>query len=185
MARSIAATALLALLLGGVSCERGDRALARRWLLRNCTVTEQRELEAQVKRRGGALEPLLLEAFVTGPPQRDVNALLAEVERTYQRRQKWLAAVELTSERGQKRRAAGGVSGLSPELVEALRKVSLAEERQRAASRLDHNYRAAALAGLALIGRPEGKQLLERLAAEHTSPFRYLAEPAAGKRPRQ
>lgn len=172
MARSIGATLVLIFMVFNAGCRRqpDNRTLVALWLERNCTVAEgdETDLETEIRKRGTALEPLFIEAFSNGPAYWERATVLASVKSTYDLRQDRLRA--------------GETYGLSVLEADAVRNVPLAVEQEMAASEFDQGYRAAALNALGVIGRPAGRQLLERLAAEESSPFQDTAEGALGKR---
>ena len=174
MARPIGATLVSILIVLNAGCggrrQPDDRTVAALWLARNCTVREGDEidLETEIRKRGKALEPLFIEAFSNGPAYWERASVLASIQRTYDRRQDRLRA--------------GETYGSSVPEAEALRNAPLAVQQQRAAGEFDHGYRVAALNALGVIGRPAGRQLLERLATGESSPFQDAAEGALGKR---
>src|ERR1051326_1294860 len=151
----------VALLLSFFVCRyarRPDsRTLAAQWLARDCSVTEQAQLETEIRDRGASREPLFIKAFEDGPPQAALADLNATTDAAYQRRQQQFGS--------------GKTYGLSATDIQALRSPSLADEQQDVREDFDHSYRAAALNALGIIGRPEGRQLLQRLAADQASPF--------------
>jgi len=135
-----------------------DAELAAQWLARDCTVTDQVLTEQRIRNRGEVLEPVFIAAFTNGPPQTEVERLLSRMDVVYRRRQ------ERISTEPQYRALAGDL-------------LSLADEKQQAKDNYDHGYRAAALNGLRIIGRPAGRQLLQRISAgEQSSPYQYLAK---------
>lgn len=163
MARKLAAILILILLLAAAAYfwylrQQHYAELAAHWLARDCTVTDQAALETEIRDAGEALEPLFLQAFANGPPQREMDALLASIDRIYSRRQQ---------------RVRAGKAYQEPGMANSL---SLPDERQQAKNNFDHGYRAAALNALRIIGRSKGVELLRRLAAQDSaSPFQYLA----------
>ena len=161
MARSIALAGTLVLLLGCARERLSDEEVAHAWLARDCTVTGQRELETDLRSRGEALEKRFLVAFSAGPPSASIEIVLANVDAIYKRRQD-----RLKTERIRK---------TSVEAIDAARNLSLADERRKARDRTDYNYRAAAVRGLAIIGRPEGMRLVRRVAADRGSPYGPVA----------
>ena len=136
---------------------RMDAELAAQWLARDCTVTDQDLFEKGIRDRGEALEPMFIQAFSNGPASAEIDELAASIDVVYKRRQERIRS-------GQGYKEAAGES------------LSLVNETQLAENNFDFGYRAAALNGLRIIGRPAGRQLLQRLAAQDSaSPFRYLA----------
>lgn len=163
MARKLVLILVLVLLLlwGGYWYvrHRMDVELAAQWLARDCTVTDQVLFEKSIRDRGEALEPVFIDAFTNGPPQTEVDQLLSGIDAVYKRRQERISGGD------QQYRA------LTGDLL------SLADEKQQAKDNYDHGYRAAALNGLRITGRPAGRQLLLRLSAqEQASPYQYLAK---------
>jgi len=161
MARKLVFIILVVLLLvwGGYRYfrHRQDLELAAQWLSRDCTVTDQVLFERAIRERGAALEPLFIEAFSNGPPRSEMDKILASIDAFDSRRQEKIRAGQTNYQRTE--------DGLS-----------LAEEKQHAQADFDHGYRAAALNGLRIIGRPAGRQFLQGLSAqESASPYQYLA----------
>jgi hypothetical protein len=135
-----------------------DAELAAHWLARDCTVTDQDLFEKTIRDRGDALEPLFVEAFLKGPPQSEMDTLFAAIEVRYARRQQRITA-------GQAYHELAGES------------LSLADEKQQAKDAFEQGYKAAALNGLRIIGKPEGRRLLQDLSMQDSaSPYQYLAK---------
>lgn len=141
------------------------RALALQWLKGNCGVGEA--TEDKLARVGAPLVASFVEALQNGPPAAEI----AEVERSASRRYEGRAEALKNGED----------LGLNAEALEPARKVTRDEYVARERRNFDSRYRSQAISGLAIVGGPDAKVALERLARDKGSPLSSLAAQALSR----
>lgn len=132
-----------------------SRVLAQ-WLESTCLGEDAPALRAALRRHATTLRPALRRAIDAGPPAPAVDAVRAAASER-QRRRAELAPDDVV------------VTGVSRE---ALARVARTTEREFAAdqaARYVQGYRSNAIAALAIIGTPDDRALLRRLAAQRNS----------------
>jgi hypothetical protein len=135
--------------------------LLERWLATAASDVQQPELVEEVRMNRGVIESQFIEAFKRGPTPDNLNALDESVERQWQLMQEQLANPE--------------VYGLDSDDSQEIRSLSLQTEKQQARHRFIHNYKVAALRGLAVTQGADAKAFLAEVAANKSSLFWSLA----------
>lgn len=157
---------LPAAFLGAQSPPPADaRALAAQWLRGHCGVGEA--TEARLADAGAPLVAPFTEALRDGPPAADIAEIEKAASRRYEGREAALRS--------------GDDLGLSAEALEAARKVTRDEYVARERRNFDSRYRSQAISGLAIVGGPEAKAILGRLARDKGSPLSALAAQALSR----
>ena len=131
------------------------RVLAQ-WLESTCLGDDAPALRAALREHAAALRPALRRAIDAGPPAPAVEAVRAAASE-HQRRRAQLSADGVV------------VTGVSRE---ALARVFRTSERDFAAdqaARYVQGYRSNAIAALAIIGTPDDRALLRRLASRRSA----------------
>jgi hypothetical protein len=131
------------------------------WLNSSCPVGERNHAEEAVRRFGGELETLFIDLFEQGPAAAEIAQVENEARRQFER-----ARMLINS---------GYPTGLPKISVQALQRASVEEFVKRAGEDYVDSRKSAALAGLHLTAGRKGRRLLERIAADPTSPYRDLA----------
>ena len=167
--RAVVLPILLALATGcGPSTQEGPSTeqalLLERWLANAGTAADNAALVAEIRANREALEGRFIEAFRNGPGDARYEALDESVERVWSLAQVQLAEPE--------------VYNLDDEDIAEMKSLSLETERRQARQRLEYNFKAAALLGLAITQGSEAKAVLAQVTADETSPFRMLASNA-------
>lgn len=141
------------------------RALAVQWLRGHCGVGEA--TEARLAEVGAPLVAPFAEALRNGPPAPDLAEIVKAATRRYEGREAALRS--------------GDDLGLSAEALEAARRVTREEYVARERGNFDSRYRSQAISGLAIVGGPEAKAILGRLAKDKGSPLSVLAAQALSR----
>ena len=152
--------------VGGCGREPAEPAAAERWLSR--TAAPDPDLIDQLRQDSRAAETVFIAAFTNGPPEAEREALADLVDWDWAMLQVQLAESE--------------AYGLSDSEIEDIKSISLSEDKSEELLNFDYNYKAAALAGLAITQGQAGRQLLERVAADPNSPHRSVAIAALRER---
>jgi hypothetical protein len=123
-----------------------------KWMTSNCFGEEARALESELRRFRAALVPAFQKAIADGPPAAEVRGVRAAAEARH---------AELAKMRLQDYR----IEGLTPQVaarasVPATRQSYVADQVRR----YSNGYRANAVSGLAILGGPEARATLTRLA---------------------
>ncbi len=148
---------------------RERREVVQRWLATDCGVRERGRLEARLRQLGPQAEPALIEAFDRGPSASDLKLALASAGSNY--------------DEVQARLQANKNDGLNPAEIAAIRVVSRDAHLAKLQAEYVYNFRAAALAGLAITRGAKGQELIRRLAADGKSPFQPIAILAVQRSP--
>ena len=178
MGRTVTLLALTAMVAVGGGCglepaepaaeEPTSETAAERWLRRTEPAPDQADLVEQLRQDSLAAETVFIEAFNNGPPEAELEALADSVEWHWARLQVQIAEPE--------------VYGLSNSEIEAMKSISLSEEKSEQLLNFVYSYKEAALTGLAITQGQAGKQLLDRVAADPNSTHRSVAIAALGSR---
>jgi len=165
MARALAAVLAVGLTMAA-GCGRRVNAieLAKDWLMRTCTVGERAGLDDEIRANAAVIELLFIDAFTKGPSDDERREVIQSVEHVWTLMQLQVAEPE--------------VYNLSQAEIDAMKSISLSEEKTWELELFEYNYRAAALAGLGITGGPAGKNLLASTAADSDSPFNSVATEA-------
>jgi len=131
------------------------RVLAR-WLESTCLGDEAPALRAALREHAAALRPALRRALDAGPPDSAVAAVRAAAAER-QRRRAQLAPDDVV------------VTGVSREALARVAGTSSAQFAADQAARYVQGYRANAIAGLAIVGTPDDRALLRRLAGQRNA----------------
>lgn len=142
--------------------ERERRYVLTRWLAHDCTVGERGRLEADLRRFGLALEQPFIDAFQQDPPAAELKTALDAAGQEFDEAQNELRTNN-----------AYVVAGVDAAGFESISKPDFFKRRQ---DEYVHDYHAAALGGLAVIGGAKGQALLSGLAADPASPYQHVAQ---------
>jgi len=164
---------LMVAALGTVACpgwrtprlSEEARAAANRWLLKNCDVGEQHQLEATLTQFKTELEPYFVYVYRHGPDRQ----LLAEVTR---------AAQEDFQDEQQILQTATGL-GVNALETGKVRQITLGQYITVERNNFVLRYKSRALAGLGVVGGPQSRTLLEAETRDDKSPLRFTALGAA------
>lgn len=132
------------------------------WLNQSCGVKEQQRIATQLGELGVVLEPVFWEAYRLGPAEAEVRELQAQFRTRYVDRQRYLEVV--------------GERLFDKEQLQELLKTTEQQYVQRETGQYVSRYKAAALAGIGVVGRisPE----LETIAKDTDSPVQGAAQEA-------
>jgi hypothetical protein len=132
------------------------------WVRATCVGDEQRGLEAQLLRYAVPLAAAFRRAIVAGPPPEELREARAAAEARFAARAKFpLADFK--------------IEGVSDKDIAAFRRVSRQAYVDDQVKRFATGYRANAVAGLAIVGGPEGRATLARLARNASDPLAPVA----------
>ena len=158
----VAVAAMLTFVVGcGRKSEPPAKAAAERWLRQTEAGPDLADLIKQLRQDPQVAEAVFIEAFNNGPTEAERETLADTIDWHWAAMQVQLADPE--------------AYGLSDSEKEAMKSISLSEEKTEELLTFEYNYKAAALTGLALTQGQTGKQLLERVAADPNSPYRNVA----------
>ena len=127
-------------------------AVFAKWMTSSCLGSEARALEEGLRRYRVELEPAFRKALTAGPPPAELRRVRAAAEGRHAE----LAKMPLSDFR---------IEGISPRL--AARGAAASTRESYAADealRYANGYRSNALSGLAVVGGPEARALLSRMA---------------------
>lgn len=140
------------------------RDAVNRWLMSNCVVGEEGQLEAELRRFAEEAEPLFLQALEAGPDPALIEELERAADRRYEKRQGLLKEAE-------------GL-GLSESDLEAAREITRNEFVERAREDFIIRYRSQAVSGLGIVDGQRAREALGRLAEDEASPLQSSAQQA-------
>jgi hypothetical protein len=166
MGRTVTFLAVAAMVAVGVGCgrepaEAATETAAERWLRRTEAAPDQADLVAQLRQDPIAAETVFIHAFNNGPPEAEREAVVEAVEWHWAMLQVQIAEPE--------------AYGLSNSEIEAMKSISLSENKSEALLDFDYSYKEAALTGLAITQGQAGRQLLDQVAADPNSTHRSVA----------
>jgi hypothetical protein len=170
MVRSLIAILILALLIGAAFLMRRGPAtvpsaeankVLEEWLNASCTVGESNRLQDALRRFGPELETPLINLFEQGPPASEIARVDAKARRDFER-----IDVLIKS---------GNAAKLPDKDIQLLRTTQADRYVMLAREEYIGGQRSAALAGLGVIGGNRGRRLLERIAADSSSPYQDVA----------
>jgi hypothetical protein len=136
--------------------------LVTTWFNQDCSVKEQQEITTRLRGLGARLEPVFWEAYRLGPAEAEVRELQALFRTRYVDRQHYLEEV--------------GERLFDKEQLLELLKTTEQQYVQRETGQYVSRYKAAAIAGVGVVGRisPE----LESIAKDADSPVQGAAQEA-------
>ncbi|MBH0200275.1 MAG: hypothetical protein HP497_12785 [Nitrospira sp.] len=132
------------------------------WLNQSCSVKEQQKIATQLGELGVVLEPVFWEAYRLGPAETEVRELQVEFRMRYVDRQRYLQEV--------------GERLFDKEQLQELLKTTEQQYVQRETGQYFSRYKAAALAGIGVVGRISSE--LETIAKDMDSPVQGAAQEA-------
>lgn len=145
------------------------QSLAKTWLLKNCDVGEEGQIENKLKKWGTQLEPAFLEAVDKGPDSTLLSELQQVLSQRFEQRQKLLKT--------------GEGLGLSKEDLGAAQNVTLEQFITQEREDFILRYKSQALLGLGIVGGEKAKEILHKIASDEKSPLKRSAEQAIKKLP--
>jgi len=148
--RSALTIAWLVILAAGIGCSRTTDPAAARWLRQGCAMGEPRVPETDLRMGGDSAAGELLRAYHDGPG-RLADEIANEAGREYD---------EVIDALDHNR-----TYGLTASEIDAIRRETRAVHVRDARDDFEDAYRGAALAGLAVIGRPQDVALLRSIAS--------------------
>jgi hypothetical protein len=131
------------------------RVLAQ-WLESTCLGDDAPALRAALREHAAALRPALRRAIDAGPPEAAVAGVRAAASERQRRR------AELAPD-------AVVVTGVSREALARVARTTESDFAADQAARYVQGYRANAIAALAIVGTPDDRALLRRLAAQRNA----------------
>jgi hypothetical protein len=143
------------------------RELADSWLMQNCDVGEERQLENELKQLTTQLESVFIQAFREGP---DEN-LLKELEDVAVKRFEYRREMLETGE---------GL-GLSEDDLRVARDQDRAQHLDRQREDFVMRYRSQALSGLGIVGGEKAREILQGIVDDEDSPLQGSARLALEK----
>jgi hypothetical protein len=166
MAGPLKLLAVAAMLAFVPNCDRKSeepaaKAAAERWLRQTETGPDLADLIKQLRENPQVAEAVFIEAFNNGPTEAERETLADTIDWHWAMMQVQLADPE--------------AYGLSDSEKDAMKSISLSEEKSEELLTFEYNYKAAALTGLAITHGQAGKQLLDRVAADRNSPYWNVA----------
>lgn len=138
------------------------QVLVTTWLNQSCSVKEQQRIAIQLGELGVVLEPVFWEAYRLGPAEAEVRELQTQFRTRYVDRQRYLEEV--------------GERLFDKEQLQELLKTTEQQYVQRETAQYFSRYKAAALAGIGVVGRMSPE--LETIAKDTDSPVRGAAQEA-------
>lgn len=136
--------------------------LVTTWFNQDCSVKERQEITTHLRGLGAVLEPVFWEAYRLGPPEAEVRELQAQFRTRYVDRQRYLEEV--------------GERLFDKEQLQELLKTTEHQYVQRETGQYFSRYKAAALAGIGVVGRISPD--LETIAKDTDSPVQGAAQEA-------
>lgn len=164
--------ATVALALGAASAQAQPVGLApdvaavfNRWMLASCIGGDERALAESLRRYPQPLTSAFGQALAAGPSAEELAAVRAGAEARYESRAKF----PLSEFR---------IAGVSNEDLARFNRVARSEYVDDQVKRFADGYRSNALAGLGVIGTPDARAQLERIAGNREHPLAGAAREA-------
>jgi hypothetical protein len=136
--------------------------LVTTWLNQSCSVKEQQRIAIQLGKLGARLEPVFWEAYRLGPAEAEVRELQVQFRTRYMDRQRYLEEV--------------GERLFDKEQLLGLLKTTEQQYVQRETGQYVSRYKAAAIAGVGVVGRISSE--LESIAKDADNPVQGAAQEA-------
>ena len=140
-------------------------AVFNRWMLASCIGGDERALAESLRRYPQPLTSAFGQALAAGPSAEELAAVRAGAEARYESRAKF----PLSEFR---------IAGVSDEDLARFNRVARSEYVDDQVKRFADGYRSNALAGLGVIGTPDARAQLERIAGNREHPLAGAAREA-------
>lgn len=140
-------------------------AVFNRWMLASCIGGDEQALAASLRQYPQPLTKAFQQALTTGPSSAELAAVRAGAEQRYATREKF----PLSEFR---------IEGVSREDLARFNSVSRQQYVDDQVQRFAAGWRSNAVAGLGVIGTPEARAQLERIAANRRDPLASAAREA-------